>query len=222
MPPQLIFDLPLRTARGRGDFFISPANDLAVRTLDATPSWPGGKMLLVGPEGSGKTHLTHIWAEEAGAAIHPATRLPAEPTGPLAVEDIDVVAGDPDAETQLFHLHNLVQAGGHALLMTSAQPPAALPWALPDLNSRLLATATTALLPPDDALLAQVLVKLFADRQLAVPPTLIPYLISRMDRSLSAAAVLVQALDTHALATARPVTRALAAEVLDKGAGDAP
>ncbi len=126
MPPQLIFDLPLRTARGRGDFFISPANDLAVRTLDATPSWPGGKMLLVGPEGSGKTHLTHIWAEEAGAAIHPATRLPAEPTGPLAVEDIDVVAGDPDAETQLFHLHNLVQAGGHALLMTSALPPAAL------------------------------------------------------------------------------------------------
>ncbi len=106
--------------------------------------------------------------------------------------------------------------------MTAALPPAALDWALPDLKSRLLATATTVLLPPDDALLAQVLVKLFADRQLAVPPTLIPYLISRMDRSLSAAAVLVEALDAHALATARPVTRALAAEVLDKGAGDAP
>ena len=220
--PQLTFDLPLRTARGRGDFFISPANELALRTLDATASWPGGKMLLIGPDGSGKTHLTHIWAEEAGAAIHPATRLPAEPAGPLAVEDIGSIADDLDAETRLFHLHNLAQAGGHALLMTSAQRPAALDWALPDLKSRLLATATTPLLTPDDALLAQVLVKLFADRQLSVPPTLIPYLISRMDRSLLAAAHLVQALDARALATARPVTRALAAEVLDKGAGDAP
>jgi chromosomal replication initiation ATPase DnaA len=222
MPPQLIFNLPLRTARGRGDYFISPANELALRTLDATAGWAGGKMLLIGPEGSGKTHLAHIWAEGSGAHIHAAADLPDEPEGPVAVEDIDAIAGNASAETRLFHLHNLAQAGGRALLLTSALPPAAMPWALPDLKSRLLATTTTALLPPDDALLAQVLVKLFADRQLTVSPTLIPYLVSRMDRSLSAAARLVGALDARALASSRPVTRALAAEVLDIAAPNAP
>jgi chromosomal replication initiation ATPase DnaA len=222
MGPQLILDLPVRTARGRGDFFVSPANALALAALDDTGRWPQGKMLLTGPAGSGKTHLAHVWAAERGAALHPAGDLPDRPEGPLAVEDIDRIAGDIAAETALFHLHNNALAAGALLLMTSRAAPAALPFALPDLASRLHATAIAALLPPDDALLSAVLVKLFADRQIAVPATLIGWLVPRMDRSLSEAGRLVAVMDARALATGRPVTRALAAAVLDIGGADGP
>jgi chromosomal replication initiation ATPase DnaA len=220
MGPQLILDLPVRTALGRSDFFVSPANALALAALDASPSWPQGKMLLTGPAGSGKTHLAHVWAADRGASLHPSDTLPARPIGPLVVEDIDRIAGDIARETALFHLHNNALAGGAPLLMTSRAAPAALPFALPDLASRLHATAIAALLPPDDALLSAVLVKLFADRQIAVPANLITWLVTRMDRSLSEAGRLVALMDARALATGRPVTRALAAAVLDiDGAG---
>jgi chromosomal replication initiation ATPase DnaA len=222
MGPQLILDLPVRTALGRGDFFVSPANALALAALDATGSWPQGKMLLTGPAGSGKTHLAHVWAADARAAIHPSDQLPDPPGGPLAVEDIDRIAGDITAETALFHLHNNAMAAGASLLMTSRAAPAALPFALPDLASRLQATAIAALLPPDDALLSAVLVKLFADRQIVVPANLIFWMVPRMDRSLSEAGRLVAAMDARALATGRPVTRALASAVLDIEAADGP
>jgi chromosomal replication initiation ATPase DnaA len=222
MAPQLILDLPVRTARGRGDFFVSPANALALAALDATASWPQGKMLLTGPAGSGKTHLAHVWAAETGAALHPAGNLPNHPQGPLVIEDIDRIAGDIPGETALFHLHNNALSVGVPFLMTSRMAPAALPFALPDLASRLHATAIAALLPPDDALLSAVLVKLFADRQIAVPANLIGWLLPRMHRSLSEAGRLVGLMDARALATGRPVTRALAAAVLDIGATDGP
>ncbi len=222
MGPQLILDLPVRTARGRGDFFVSPANALALAALDATLSWPQGKMLLTGPAGSGKTHLAHVWAADKGAALHTTATLPARPEGPLVIEDIDRIAGDIAAETTLFHLHNNTLAAGAPLLMTSRAAPAALSFALPDLASRLQATAIAALLPPDDTLLAAVLVKLFADRQIAVPANLIAWMVPRMDRSLSEAGRLVGLMDARALAAGRPVTRALAAAVLDIGAENGP
>ena len=101
------------------------------------------------------------------------------------------------------------------LLITATTPPRDWRLALPDLHSRMQAAALTRLEPPDDALLSAVLIKLFADRQITVPPNLIAYLVSRMERSIAAARDMVAVLDARALAAARPVTRALAAEVLD-------
>ena len=72
-------------------------------------------------------------------------------------------------------------------MVSGREPPARWPLALPDLASRLGAAPVARLEPPDDDLLAAVLVKLFADRQLAVAPELIRYLVSRMDRSFAAA-----------------------------------
>ena len=225
---QLAFDLPAPPSLRRDDFFVSPSNALALRAVESWATWPGGKLALVGPPGSGKTHLAHVWAAEAGALLLPGAALGGADVaelaaqGRVAVEDAGAVAGNPPAERALFHLHNLVLAEGGRLLLTDTVPPARWPVDLPDLASRLAATAPAVLEPPDEALLSAVLVKLFADRQIAVPATLIPWLATRMERSLAAARDLVARIDARSLAEARPVTRSLAAAVLDSGPGYGP
>ena len=220
MAEQLTFRLPARPALGRGDFFVSPANAAAVDLVSRDAAWPMGKLALTGPEGAGKTHLAQVWATETGATVIaaadlPATDLPALAATRVAVEDMDRAAGDAATEEALFHLHNLLLAGDGRLLLTGRTPPAHWPIALPDLKSRLAATATAALDAPDDALLAAVLVKLFADRQIAVAPPLVAYLVPRIDRAFAAAHAIVDRLDRAALSEGRPVTRALAQRLLD-------
>lgn len=221
MAEQLTFRLPARPALGRGDFFVSPANAAAVDLVSRDAAWPLGKLALTGPEGAGKTHLAQVWATETGATFIAAADLPTADlpalaaTVRVAVEDMDRAAGDPATEEALFHLHNLLLAAGGRLLLTGRTPPAHWPIRLPDLRSRLAATATADLAPPDDALLAAVLVKLFADRQIAVAPPLVAYLVPRIDRSFAAAHAIVDRLDRAALSEGRPVTRALAQRLLD-------
>lgn len=221
MIKQLAFDLPLTEGRARADFFTSPATAQSLAAMDGWRDWPGGKMLLIGPKGAGKTHLAHIWAEMAGAVMLQGGDLAAADVpglaamGALCVEDAEGVAGNPAAQTALFHLHNMVLPAGR-LLITAATPPRDWGLTLADLQSRLQAAPVTQITAPDDALLSAVLVKLFADRQIAVPPNLIAYLVSRIERSISSARSVVAELDAAALTRGRPVTRALAAELLDR------
>jgi chromosomal replication initiation ATPase DnaA len=216
-PHQLPLDLPARERWRRQDFFPSPANAAALQAIDAWRTWPSGKMMLVGPLGAGKSHLAHLWAAENGGVVAPGDGLARMDVhaladhGLVAVEDADIAAGC--AEEALFHLHNLTLQRG-ALLLTARTPPRDWGLRLPDLLSRMQATAITHLDPPDDALLAAVLVKLFADRQIAVAPTLIPFLVARMERSLDAAGRIVAALDARALAEGKPITKAMARDVL--------
>lgn len=216
---QMAFDLGQQETFARADFFASPANAAGWQAIQDWPHWPLGRLLLIGPSGSGKTHLAHVWAAETGAQRVSASGLddsdPSALGARLVVEDAETVAGHPAREEALFHLHNMVGAAGGLLLITAKAPPRDWGLGLPDLLSRLQAMPVARLESPDDALLSAVLIKLFADRQIAVPPNLIPYLASRMERSIAAARQLVAALDAHALALGRPVTRALAAEVLD-------
>lgn len=219
MSRQLVFDLPAKDGMTRAEFFVSPANALALAALDGWQGWPGGKMLLLGPPGAGKSHLAQIWATDTGAAQVAGAGLEDTDIATLAaarvvVEDAEAVAGNALAETALFHLHNLLAQTGGVLLLTAAAPPRDWGLTLPDLMSRMQAAPVTRIEPPDDALLSAVLVKLFADRQLAVAPNLIPYLVARMPRSVGAARELVAALDAAALAEGRPVTRSLAAGLL--------
>jgi DnaA regulatory inactivator Hda len=219
---QLVFDLPVRPALGRDDFFVSPANRLALAQVDAWPAWPDGRLAVCGPGGSGKTHLVHVWAARAGARILPAASAPRldlarMPAGAaLALEDVDRIdrATRAGTEEALFHLLNHLAAGGGSVMVTGRTPPAQWDVALPDLASRLRAAPVARLDPPDDALLSAVLVKLFSDRQLDVAPDLISYLLARMERSFEAAENLVTRLDHAGLARQRPITQRLAAEVL--------
>lgn len=220
MNSQLVFDLPGLESRSRADFLVAPSNALAVQMLGATADWPGGRLILVGPEGAGKTHLAHVWASETGAGLVAGPSLDGREidrlaTGALALDDADGLAGDAAKEAALFHLLNFMETG-RPLLMTASAPPRDWGVTLPDLISRLQAASVVHLGAPDDALLSAVLVKLFSDRQVAVASNLIPYLVSRMPRRISAARRLVQALDARALSRGRPITRQLAGEVLDR------
>ncbi len=223
MAQQLSFDLPAITALEREDFFVSPANAAAVAMVEAWQDWPARKLALVGPAGSGKTHLAHVWATLADARIIPAASLaradiPALAAGNVVIEDVAGIAGIAKAEAALFHLHNLTLAEGNSLLLTALRPPDFWQLRLPDLASRMSATPIATLAPPDDSLLSAVLIKLFTDRQLAPTPETIPYLIRRIDRSFIAARQIVERLDTASLAASRPINRALAAQVLDNPA----
>lgn len=214
MTRQLTLDLPLRTALGREDFFVSPANATALAGLDAWAGWPGAKAVLVGPAGAGKSHLAQVWASSTSAQVIDAgalatADLPGLATGPVAVEDADRIGGLPDAEAALFHLHNLMAEAGHPLLITAATPPRDWGLTLADLASRMQAAPLLRLDPPDDALLRAVVVKLFADRQVVVAPALLDYALPRMTRSLAAARDLVAALDARALAERRAINRAM-------------
>ncbi|WP_170753144.1 DnaA ATPase domain-containing protein [Ruegeria lacuscaerulensis] len=224
MPRQLSFDLPAKTALGREDFFVSPANALAVAMISAT-SWPGNKLVLSGPAGAGKTHLAHVWAAETGGRIIQARDLryddvPALASTPIAVEDVPMIAGDPDLQKTLFHLHNLTLAEGNALLMTGRMAPKFWELPLPDLQSRIEGAHHVALDPPDDALLGAVLAKLFLDRQLNPGPEVISYLVKHMDRRFETAANVVAQLDLVALTEKRDITRSLAVRVLNSDADD--
>jgi chromosomal replication initiation ATPase DnaA len=216
-PRQLPLDLPAPARWRREDFFPSPANAAALRAIGGWRDWPSGKMLLVGPEGAGKSHLAHLWAAENGGVVVEGARLQGIDVhaladhGAVAVDGAEHAAGA--GEEALFHLHNLTLQGG-ALLVTARAAPRDWGLALPDLLSRMQATAITHLDAPDDTLLAAVLVKLFADRQLSVAPTLIPFLVARMERSLDAAQRIVAALDARALAEGKPVTKSMAGDIL--------
>jgi chromosomal replication initiation ATPase DnaA len=220
MSTQVPLPLSLPQSYRRADFVIAPCNASAL-ALVTQGALPAGKSLLTGGEGSGKTHLLHLWAQEQGAqvirgALLAQADIPALAiAGRVAVDDADHVrGGDGAGETALFHLHNLLAECGGQLLMTARAPVRDWGLALPDLHSRLQAAAHVALGAPDDTLLAAVLTKHFADRQIRVPDTLIPFLLARMTRSLATAQRVATLLDTEAMARAKPITRALAAEVL--------
>jgi chromosomal replication initiation ATPase DnaA len=216
---QFAFDLPAPVHYRRDDFFVSPANAMALASVDNWHDWPGGKLVLAGPSGAGKTHLARLWAEDSGAVILNARALISDELpeiaahGVVAVENADQIAGDRMAESLLFHLHNMLLPAGR-LMVTASKAPRDWQLVLPDLLSRMQAAALVHIESPDDSLLSAVLVKLFSDRQIAVPGNLISYMVSRMPRSIAAARDLVAVLDLRALAEQRPVTRALAASVL--------
>ncbi|WP_299623338.1 chromosomal replication initiator DnaA [uncultured Tateyamaria sp.] len=221
MAVQLGFDLPARAALGRDDFMVAPSNAVALAMIDNWPSWPLAKLALTGPLGSGKSHLTHVWASEAGARIVMAMDLAEQDIDalaqhPVAVEGVDTIRADMTAQTALFHLHNLLHSAALPLLMTGVAAPNLWRLSLPDLQSRVDAAAHAALDAPDDTLLGAVLAKLFADRQLTPRPDVIPYLVTHMERSFAAARDIVATLDATSLARKRPITRSLAAELLDK------
>ncbi len=216
-PRQLPLSLGFRERFGREDFLAGPSNQAALALIERWPDWPARAVALVGPEGSGKSHLAAIWAKAAGAraiashAITPASVPTALATGALVVEDLREGACE---EAALFHLLNLAREEEAFVLITARTPPGGWTVRLRDLASRLRALPTVALAPPDDALLRAVLVKLFADRQLAVDEGLIGYLSARIERSFAAARAIVDELDREALRQKREVNRALAAELL--------
>ncbi|TMK29860.1 MAG: chromosomal replication initiator DnaA [Alphaproteobacteria bacterium] len=213
---QLAIDLPPRPAHGRADFLASECNRAALERIDRWPDWPGRRLVLYGPASSGKSHLARLWCAESGARYVPARDLASEL--PLANGALPpaMVVDDAEAasERALLHLFNSCAEAGTALLVVSRNAPAAWAIDLPDLASRLRAMPAVGIDMPDDALLAAVLVKHFADRQLRIAPSVIGYIVPRMERSFAMAASLAARLDELALAGGRSIGLALARQAL--------
>jgi len=216
-PEQLTLELPHRAADGAEDFLVSGCNEAAVLAIDRWPDWPHPAMAVVGPPGSGKTHLVNVWRTRSGAFVVPASELSEDAASrfgerkAIAIEDIDRGIAD---ERVFFHILNMAAEHRLSVLLTSRQAPGELGIALPDLRSRLRAAPVLNIATADEALLRALLVKLFADRQLVVEPHVVSYLALRIERSAEAAARAVAEIDRLALASRRKVTRALVAEVL--------
>ncbi|PYE85081.1 DnaA ATPase domain-containing protein [Pseudoroseicyclus aestuarii] len=222
MARQLTLPLPPKVAFGADDFFVSSANAAAHAMLLGPAPWPEGKLALVGPSGSGKSHLARVWQTECDARIIDAKDRSALDQQPeagarLVVEGVEHLPRA--AEEPLFHLHNRLARVGGQLLLTSDRAPSRWNIALPDLASRLQATSVVRIEDPDDRLLEAVLAKHFSDRQIPIGPDLLPYLLWRMERSFAAAAEIVAQLDDRALGERRPVTRALARRILEERDG---
>jgi chromosomal replication initiation ATPase DnaA len=216
---QLPLDLPVEPRFGREDFLVSPSNADAYEMFERWPDWPDRVLILIGPEGAGKSHLAAIWADRVGAQRVVGANLPgaearrADRASAYLLEDADRHGGD---EAALFHFLNAVRTSRDFLAITSRRPPDAWGLATADLLSRMRQAPFVAIGAPDDALVRAVLVKLFLDRQLGVDTAVVDYLALRIERSLAAARAIVAALDREGLARGRPVTRPMAAEVLKR------
>ncbi len=217
MTGQLTLDLPHRPALGRDDFWVTDSNAQAVDLIDRWPQWPSSAVLLIGPRGSGKTHLAEVWRKASGASEIRADQLERTKVpdllsgGAVVVEDAPGTTLD---ETALFHLLNLANEQSSHVLITTREAPNLWNVALPDLLTRLNALTLARLAEPDDILLRAVLVKLFTDRQIVVGEGVVEYLVVRMERALGAADDLVAELDARAMAEKVAITRPFAAKVL--------
>ncbi len=212
---QLPLELPHDPATGREDLAVGGPLAAAVQLIDRWPQWPSPVVVLVGPAGSGKSHLAGIWRERADALpiLPDATgeAALAAAAGPVLFEDADRIAFDDAA---LFHVINAVRQHGQSLLMTARTWPGMWDVTLPDLRSRLKAATVVEIGEPDEVLLAQVIVKLFADRQLQIEPKLVDYIVQRMERSMEMAQKLVDRIDFLSLARGTRITRPLVQEAL--------
>ncbi len=219
---QIPLDLGHRTALGREDFLIAPCNQDAVGWIDRWPTWPAPALILQGPPASGKTHLGAVWKNTTNAAWVDAAALAGGDANDLAgsghvvVDHFDPWIGDRDAETTLFHLYNTMKDRGTTLLLTMRTAPGQIAFSLPDLSSRLRAAPVASIQAPDDTLLAALLVKLFADRQLQIAADVLTYVLPRMDRSFAAARDVVERADTLGLAEKKAITVGLMRRVLSE------
>lgn len=216
MTRQLRLKLRRPVSYAREAFVPGPSNAQALAALDAWPAWHGRAMALVGPQGVGKTHLARHWAERVGAVIldRETPRVDSAAGRPTLVEDVDQGI---DGEA-LFHLINMAAHEGGGLLLTARTPPAAWPADLPDLRSRLNALQVALIEEPDDEVLEGVLRKFFRERSIRPPKEVFPYLLRRMERSIPYAREIVKRLDEAADDEQRPISRALAKQILDDDA----
>ncbi len=218
---QFILDLPAYPALGRDDFWVAPCNAGAMTWVEKWPDWPTTGFVLFGPSASGKSHLSAVWCGRSSATVlDPQQMIEISSAGlpdsikTVAIDDAHTIAGVSVREHALFHIINILSERGGYLFLTALDPPAHWPVMLPDLASRLALFPTQRLYAPDDNLLAVLLVKQFADRQLHIKAEVISFLLPRMERSFAAVSALVENLDTAALSEGRAVTIPLARRIL--------
>jgi DnaA regulatory inactivator Hda len=197
------------------DFLPDDTNEEALAWLSRSAAWPDRRLAIWGQAGRGKSHLLHMWAQQASGVVLAGQTLRTldgmPESGALALDDADTVAD----EHILLHLLNTARDRGLSLLLSGRAPPARWPVVLPDLSSRLRAITGVEIQPPGDDLLRALLLRMAADRQLKMGEAVQEWLLQRLPRSAGALREAVARLDHESLVCKQPITRSLAARALD-------
>jgi len=207
---QLTLEFEHRAALGYEDFLVTDANNKAVYCLDTWQQWPGGMLLIIGPLGCGKSHLSAVFSQATGAKLISDQELD-DSKGIDCASDFSVFENcdqglTVNREEALLHLFNSVKEQNSRLLLTAKTPPSRWNIELKDLSSRMNTVTQIVIKEPDDALMTALLVKLFADRQLKIDAPIINYIIKRIERSFDAARTLVEYIDLKAMQSHRSLS----------------
>jgi chromosomal replication initiation ATPase DnaA len=216
MTTQLVMPFAVEVSYHPADFIEGEANREALSLMRRWPDWPYSIVLLIGAKGAGKTHIARLFAAHAKATLLDPKRLGRHTADQLltgnhawVLDSLNEVAD----EAALAQLINHARARGDYLLLTTHSAPAHRAFKLPDLRSRLLALPSVTLQAPDDALLAAILLKAFADRQLTVTPEIIRYAVRHLERSVEAMHTFAAKVDQISLASHREVSLALVRDI---------
>ena len=226
LPEQLLLDWPVRETFSEQEFLPSLSNKEAVRWINEWPRWErGGQkfhcLIIYGPEGCGKTHISHVWQHVSEATVLNAKDLPevdfiSGDQFVFVIENVDKYIKNRSIAESLLHLFNWLKEQGGYLLLTSVKRPKKWKMDLADLSSRMLASEAVKIRPPDDALLKAVITKQFSDRQITLSDKVTEYIIKHADRSFSFIRALVKEVDNMSLSEKKKITIPMVKRVLEK------
>lgn len=224
---QLPIDFIHETLYEREDFMVSKSNIEAIKAVDEWPNWPYFSLCIYGPEGSGKTHISHIFADNVYTKTNAKQKIPLvrargikleniyrffEESKCLIVENLDDKYINEEA---LFHLYNLYKNEGGYILFTTTKPPARMNFKLADLQSRLNTIPVIEIKEPDSDLLSALIVKLFADRQVNISPEIVNYITNNTIRSFSYIKKLVIEADNTSISRKRAISIPIIKEAIN-------
>ncbi len=185
---QLTFGFPHTPSYGPQDFALFSSNQDAYRWIESFPNWNVPGLVLVGPTGSGKTHLTHVLQEKSGGQIIQFADLSESLLETLeSLPKVIIIENcntwDRTREVILFHLYNHLIKHQGLLVLTSVHPVNHWSLKLPDFQSRVKTLAEVTIGEPEDELLLAILIKRFADHQIKVDFKIAEFLIKRLPRT---------------------------------------
>ena len=214
---QLTFKFPFSKKYYEQDFFVSNNNFSAFKLIDSWPNWPGKWLNIFGEMGSGKTHLSKILEKK----INKAKLIDAKNVDGKLIDNLSdykcliIDSYDNNIEEKLFYsiLNHSKQLDNY-LLINSNNSIKSLKIKLEDLRSRINSFIFIGIELPTDDLLKVIITKTLSDKQIAISPKLIDFIIKNTERSYEKTIKFIKEIDEVSLSTGKSININLIKKVL--------